>query len=173
MIGEGRPWERSTNDSADRYSRLTHTGLFIRNWPLAPVESIWFAMNSGAISQPNPSIHTSAAGRLARQAASCDNFQGSTFTPGQRPSSAPGAIQCKADASSTHRRTRCPRDARSALRRQHTPRSPKLSMTRQNTSHSNGVSAVVCDVAGLTVEGMLGLSTRCVAADEKNDNSGP
>ena len=87
-------------------------------------------MNSGAISQPKASTITSVGASCAPGGGAC---QSRSSTPGQPC----GAIQARAEASSTHRRTRWPCPASWVARRQHTPMSPKLSITRQNTSHCN------------------------------------
>jgi hypothetical protein len=58
-------------------------------------------------------------------------FQGSTSTPLHAWF---GAIQLKAEASSTHKRTLCPAACSWRAKRQHTPKSPWLSMTWQKMS---------------------------------------
>src|SRR5450830_1935999 len=126
MTGDGRAWQRSTQDSADRYSRLIHTGGCSGRWARCR------ASRPASISQPKASTSTSAGASEAMVPGGKGVCQGRTVTP-----ACPcGAIQARALASSTHSRTCSPRRASSADRRQQTPRSPGLSMTVQKMSQS-------------------------------------
>src|SRR5450830_126431 len=126
MTGDGRAWQRSTQDSADRYSRLIHTGGCSGRWARCR------ASRPASISQAKASTSTSAGASEAVVPGGKGVCQGRTVTP-----ACPcGAIQARALASSTHSRTCSPRRASSADRRQQTPRSPWLAMTVQKMSQS-------------------------------------
>jgi hypothetical protein len=123
------PWQPATQSSADRYSRLIHTGA-------TACAAIASSCTSGS-SQAKASITISPGADATNARVQWRNSTPSTMPPtaGSIPLAA-GQIRVSTAQSSTQSLTAASsRRARSLASRQQTPISPKLSTTSQKISH--------------------------------------